>query len=63
MDVRPPGDTVVDVGWIDWPEVTTCWDSDAKYSKTEYTTCVVRQGCISFGIVLTAFLVKRDETY
>ncbi|KAG0704732.1 hypothetical protein DFH29DRAFT_910688 [Suillus ampliporus] len=38
MDVRPLGDTVVDVGLIAWPEANACWD--AKCPNTE-CTCVL----------------------
>jgi hypothetical protein len=35
MDVRPLGDTVVDVGLTDWPEAIACWD--AKCPNAECT--------------------------
>lgn len=35
MDVRPLGDTIVDVGLTDWPEAIACWD--AKCPNAECT--------------------------
>jgi hypothetical protein len=37
MDVRPLGDTVVDVGLTDWPEAIACWDAITKCPNTEWT--------------------------
>ncbi|OAX38091.1 hypothetical protein K503DRAFT_741710 [Rhizopogon vinicolor AM-OR11-026] len=38
MDVRPLGDTVLNVGLVDWPEAQACWE--AKCPNTE-CTCVL----------------------
>lgn len=49
MDVRPLGDTVVDVGLMDWPEAIACWD--AKCPNVECT-------CVLYDKVETLRLIR-----
>jgi hypothetical protein len=49
MDVRPLGDTVVDVGLTEWPEAIACWD--AKCPNAECT-------CVLYDKVETLRLIR-----
>ncbi|KAG2113822.1 uncharacterized protein F5147DRAFT_679983 [Suillus discolor] len=49
MDVRPLGDTVVDVGLTEWPEAIACWD--ARCPNTECT-------CVLYDKVETLRLIR-----